>query len=102
MSGMQDFPLSLLAGLERQLVVCLQAVHRVPLDVRGWNEWRIVEHELQRAVRCIGELRRMAAWLRVGLPFGATRAVDSLAGVRPSASWPPKTRAPFRHRERSR
>lgn len=69
---MQEFPLPLLNGLERQLVSCLQAIHRVPLDARGWNEWRIVEQEIKRALRCLSELRRMAGWLRMGTPLGLT------------------------------
>lgn len=78
----ETFPVELLAGFERQLVTCLQAVHRVPLDVRSWEQWRTVEHELIRATRCLVELRRMAAWLRVGLPFGASNVGRTVAAKR--------------------
>lgn len=74
---MQDsrFPLPLIRGFERQLERCLQGLHRVPLDARGWNEWRIVEHELIRAVRCLQDLRRMAEWVRVGAKLSAENDV---------------------------
>jgi hypothetical protein len=57
-------------------------VHRVPLDVRGWEQWRTVEHELSVALRCLRELRRMAAWLKVGLPCGASNGALNAAAKR--------------------
>lgn len=60
----QSLPIPLIAGWVREVRECIGEVDRVPLDVRGFSEWKRVRYRLTRIVRAFDELQRMASWLK--------------------------------------